>query len=94
VQLLNETYCAALAARRVMRADLDIPTAILAKAQEEIGRDNGVEELMQLDQSFHSWIAKMSGNPVLAEILGNLQDRAARFWFLSVSEGHHPQRVQ
>ena len=49
---------------------------------------------MRLDQAFHSWIAKMSGNPILAELLSNLQDRAARFWFLSLSEGHHPQQVQ
>lgn len=94
VRLVNETYCAALAARRVTRADLEIPKAILAAAQDEIDAGKGVEELMRLDQSFHSWIAKMSGNPVLAEFLSNLQDRAARFWFLSLSEGHHPLRVQ
>jgi DNA-binding GntR family transcriptional regulator len=94
VRLVNETYCAALAARRVTRADLEIPKAILAAAQEEIDAGNGVEELMRLDQSFHSWIAKMSGNPVLAEFLANLQDRAARFWFLSLSEGHHSLQVQ
>jgi DNA-binding GntR family transcriptional regulator len=94
VRLVNETHCASLAARRVTRADLEIAKAILARAQREIDAGEGVEELMRLDQSFHSWIAKMSGNLILAEILANLQDRAARFWFLSLSEGHHPQQVQ
>lgn len=94
VRLVNETHCAALAARRVTRADLETPKAILAEAQKQIDADHGVEELMRLDQQFHSWIAKISGNPVLADILGNLQDRAARFWFLSLSEGHHSQQVQ
>lgn len=93
-RLINEAYCASLAARRVTRADLEVPKAILAKAQEEIDAGEGVEELMRLDQQFHSWIAKMCGNPVLADFLGNLQDRAARFWFLSLSEGHHSEQVQ
>lgn len=93
-RLVNETYCASLAARRVTRKDLEDPKAILEKAQKEIDARTGVEELMHLDQSFHRWMAKMSGNPVLAEFLANLQDRAARFWFLSLSEGHHQQRVQ
>jgi GntR family transcriptional regulator, rspAB operon transcriptional repressor len=93
-RLVNEAYCASLAARRVTRADLELPKAILDEAQQQIDADDGVEQLMRLDQQFHSWIAKMSGNPVLAEFLGNLQDRAARFWFLSLSEGHHPQQVQ
>ena len=93
-RLVNETYCATLATRRVTRADLEAPKAILSRAQAEIDAGTGVEELMRLDQAFHSWIAKMSGNPILAELLSNLQDRAARFWFLSLSEGHHPQQVQ
>lgn len=93
-RLVNETYCAALAARRVTRADLEGPKAILSRAQAEIDAGTGVEELMHLDQDFHGWIARMSGNPVLAEFLANLQDRAARFWFISLSEGHHPQQVQ
>ena len=93
-RLVNETYCASLAARRVTRRDLEEPKDILDKAQKEIDARTGVEELMRLDQSFHRWMAEMSGNPVLAEFLANLQDRAARFWFLSLSADHHQQQVQ
>jgi DNA-binding GntR family transcriptional regulator len=93
-RLVNETYCAALAAQRVTRSDLETPKAILAQAQAIIDAGDGVEALMRLDRSFHSWIAKLSGNPVLADFLENLQDRAARFWFLSLKESHHPQQVQ
>lgn len=94
VRLVNEPYCAAQAARRATQASLEKPKAILEAAQFELDTDNGVEELMRLDRRFHSWIAETAGNPVLAEIVKQLQDRAARFWFLSLSEGEHPWRVQ
>ncbi len=94
VRLLNEPFCASLAARRVSRADLELPKSILSAAQHELDVGNGVEELMRLDQAFHSWIARTSGNAVLAGIVSKLQDRAARFWFLSLSEGDHPREVQ
>ena len=93
-RLVNETYCASLAARHVTRADLETAKEILARAQKIIDNGDGVEALMHLDQSFHNWIAKLAGNPVLADFLANLQDRAARFWFLSLKENHHAQRVQ
>jgi DNA-binding GntR family transcriptional regulator len=94
VRLVNETYCASLAARHVTRADLEEPKEILAQAQNVIDNRDGVEALMQLDQAFHDWIARRAGNPVLADFLANLQDRAARFWFLSLKESHHAQQVQ
>lgn len=94
VRLVNETYCASLAARHVTRADLEAPKEILTAAQKVIDNNDGIEALMRLDQAFHSWIAKLAGNPVLADFLGNLQDRAARFWFLSLKETHHAQKVQ
>jgi DNA-binding GntR family transcriptional regulator len=93
VRLINEPFCAAQAARRASRADLEIPKAILDAAQRELDEGNGVEELMRLDRRFHTWIAQTSGNSLLAEILMQLHDRSARLWFLSLSEGEHPHRV-
>jgi DNA-binding GntR family transcriptional regulator len=93
VRLINEPFCAAQAARRASRTDLEIPKAILEAAQRELDANNGVEELMRLDRRFHNWIAQTSGNALLAEILMQLHDRSARLWFLSLSEGQHPVRV-
>lgn len=94
VRLINEPVCAAQAARRVTRAQLEVPKKILRDAQDAIDADDGVEKLMRLDQDFHGWIAEVAGNQLLAEIILNMHDRAARFWFLSLSEGDHAQRVQ
>jgi DNA-binding GntR family transcriptional regulator len=94
VRLLTEPFCASLAAQRASRSDLAEPKAILAAAQREINRDQSVEMLMLLDRQFHSWITRVAGNAVLADILGQLQDRSARFWFLSLSKGRHRLDVQ
>lgn len=94
VRLVNEPYCAAQAARRATQASLEEPKKILEAAQFELDIGNGVGELMRLDRRFHAWISATAGNPVLAEIVKQLQDRAARFWFLSLSESEHPWRVQ
>lgn len=93
-RLVIEPYCAALAARRVTQADLEEPRGILATAQQEIDAANGVEELMQLDRQFHAWIAQTGGNRVLGEVIGKLQDRALRFWFISLSSPDHLAQVQ
>jgi DNA-binding GntR family transcriptional regulator len=94
VRLVTEPFCAGLAAQRVSRTDLEEPKAILSLAQQVIDEDESVEELMRLDRRFHSWITRVAGNVILAEILGQLQDRSARFWFLSLSKGRHRIDVQ
>lgn len=93
VRLLNEPFCASLAARRVRQADLEFPKEVLLSSKREIQRGNGVEELMRLDRQFHNWISEITGHIVLADIVNKLHDRAARFWFLSLREGDHPSRV-
>jgi DNA-binding GntR family transcriptional regulator len=93
VRLLNEPFCASLAARRVRQADLEIPKALLLASKREVELGDGVEELMRLDRQFHNWITEISGHTVLADIVNKLHDRAARFWFLSLREGDHPARV-
>lgn len=93
VRLLNEPFCASLAARRVRQADLQFPKEILLASKREIELENGVEELMRLDREFHNWISGISGHAVLADLVNKLHDRAARFWFLSLREGDHPSRV-
>jgi DNA-binding GntR family transcriptional regulator len=46
--------------------------------------------MMLLDREFHATIARACKNAVLGDLLGKLQDRSLRFWFLSLTApGHH-----
>jgi DNA-binding GntR family transcriptional regulator len=46
--------------------------------------------MMLLDREFHATIARACKNRVLSDILGKLQDRSLRFWFLSLTApGQH-----
>ncbi|OWU68337.1 GntR family transcriptional regulator [Marinibacterium profundimaris] len=93
-RLLTEPHCAARAASLVSQAGLQEPTRILAEAEREVDGERRIEKLIHYDNAFHSWILKTAGNQVLEEVLGQLQDRSARSWFLSLSDDGHAQRVQ
>lgn len=93
-RLVVEPHCTAMAARRVVQADLVAPRNILAAAQREIDANNGVGELMCLDRSFHAWVAEISGNRVIADIISRLHNRSLRFWFISLSTPDHLAQVQ
>lgn len=93
-RLVVEPYAAGRAAARATASALKELEAICADAATELAAADGVAGLMQLDQRFHIWIAEQAGNRVIAEILQRLHERALRFWFLSLSDGAHPARVQ
>lgn len=92
-RMINEAHCAAQAAMRVTQAALDEPKAYLTLAASALQNHRDVETLMALDCQFHAWIGRTAGNTVVADILGELQDRSSRFWFLSLSEKEHSIRV-
>jgi DNA-binding GntR family transcriptional regulator len=94
VRLVNEPHCAAQAASRVTQSTLEESKACLAQAAAELEGDGDVEKLMALDCQFHNWISRAAGNFVMEGILSQLQDRSARFWFLSLSDADHSHRVQ
>ncbi len=92
VRLVNEPYCARLAAERASEEDLAELAAVLARTEDRMAvRD--IEGMMLLDREFHSTIARAAGNRVLAEILLTLHERSLRFWFISLSDAHHHRRV-
>lgn len=94
VRLINEPRAAELAARVVRRADVDEAKRLLDEAEAHIAGSGSIEALMEIDRRFHHWISHLGQNMVLAEVLMQIHDRSARFWFLSLSEGEHAGRVQ
>jgi len=92
VRVSNEQLCIKLAVERATDADiqsmrdiLDCTPALLAK--------HDVPGLMSLDLQFHMSISAAAHNRVLAELLRNLHEKQARFWFLTLSENHHSERI-
>jgi DNA-binding GntR family transcriptional regulator len=92
-RLVIEPYCAAQAAERVTEVQLKEPCRILGDAEAELGAEGETEALMKLDGAFHSWANRVGGNRVLVDVLDQFQNRSARFWFLSLSDTSHAQRV-
>lgn len=92
VRLLNETHAARWAAEKATRADLaEMEENVAASWTAARARD--IDALMGLDREFHRIVSRAAGNAVLAEILGNLHDRAMRFWFISLKVPDHNLRV-
>lgn len=92
VRLLNETYCARLAAARADEHDIRRMTGILDEA-EEIMSSADVERQMMLDREFHLALSSAAGNQALANIMATLHDQSLRFWFISLREREHHAAV-
>lgn len=89
VRLVNEAHCVRRAAEH---ADEPLMKALQDNvlATEKAAGDGDTERMMELDREFHARLAHAAGNAILSEILGNLQDRSARFWFISLrARSHH-----
>lgn len=92
VRLLNEGFCARLAAQRASAADIAALEANVARGARASAIDD-ISTLMALDREFHGVISAAAGNPVLGEFLRNLHERAQRVWFVSLRAPEHHQRV-
>jgi DNA-binding GntR family transcriptional regulator len=93
LRLLNESYCARLAAVRADANDIATLSEIL-KNTEHWSSQRDVEKMMLLDREFHQAVAKASKNEILADLLKALQERSLRFWFISLNEPGHFRSVQ
>ena len=92
VRLLNEAYCARLAAQNAGAKDV----AALERILERAGRAaeaGDTEAMMLADRDFHCAISGIAGNQVLADILRNLHERSLRFWFISLHQPKHQAEV-
>lgn len=92
LRLLNEGFCARLAAERAEPRHLAMLEANVA-AGRRAAEARDVPTLMALDRGFHTIISTAAGNPVLGEILKNLHERAQRFWYVSLRAPEHHHRV-
>jgi DNA-binding GntR family transcriptional regulator len=93
MRLVNEPYCARLAAERADNVDLAVMRDTLNRADAWTEVRN-IEQMMLLDREFHLSLAKAARNSVLASILQNLHDRSLRFWFISLAASDHHRNVQ
>ena len=92
VRLINEPHAAGVAAEKATDAQLDDLQRILDES-EKARADRDIETLMNLDRAFHQGIARAAGNEVMTDVITTLQDRLARFWFISLSADDQLDRV-
>lgn len=92
VRLLNEGFCARLAAQRATADDIAALEANVARGV-RASAISDVATLMALDREFHAVISAAAGNPILGEILRALHEKAQRVWFVSLRAPEHHTRV-
>lgn len=93
VRLINEVYCARLAAVRADDTHIEDLAAIIERARKAIAARD-VHALMTLDREFHLVIANATKNFELAEIVRKLNERSLRFWFISFTTPDHHHSFQ
>jgi DNA-binding GntR family transcriptional regulator len=93
VRLINEPFCARLAAEQASDTDLVDLADVLKRARHWAALRN-VENMMLLDREFHLLIAKAAKNDVLTELLRTLHERSLRFWFISLTAPAQYDAVQ
>lgn len=92
VRRTNEELCVRLAVERAQEEDFIVMREIIGRTQPLLARRD-VKGLMEVDLQFHLAISAAARNRVLAELLRNLHEKQARFWFLTLSEMHHSERI-
>ena len=92
VRVSNEQLCVKLAVERATDADIQAMRDILEQTPALLAKHD-VTGLMSLDLQFHMAISAAAHNRVLAELLRNLHEKQARFWYLTLSENHHSERI-
>jgi DNA-binding GntR family transcriptional regulator len=93
VRLVNEEYCARLAAERADDADIEELDAIVARARKAISGRN-IQAMMTLDRDFHLTLGRAAKNSELAELIRKLNERSLRFWYISFNTPDHHNRFQ
>ncbi|PTR29599.1 GntR family transcriptional regulator [Pseudomonas sp. GV085] len=92
VRVTNEQLCVKLALERAHETDFLAMHEILDRTPELLRRRD-VPGLMSVDLQFHLAISSAARNKVLADLLRNLHEKQARFWFLTVSDASHSERI-
>ncbi len=93
VRIINETYCARLAAARADENDIAEMARILDES-EKVATVSDIDRQMTLDRDFHTILSRAARNKVLADFMRTLHDRSLRFWFISLRDPAHHIAVQ
>lgn len=91
-RLVNEPYCASLAAERATSRDIARMQQLFASAAPLI-RARDRERLMNLDRAFHRLISDAARNPIVADILTVSHERSLRFWFIAFADDLQLRRI-
>lgn len=82
-----------LAADRATDAEIEVARALLATGHDLIAASDR-DGLLRLDQEFHRALARMSRNPVLAEVVESLHQRSTLLWFIPIADRSEYRNVQ
>lgn len=93
-----EGFVAKLAAQRITEEEKEELKLIAAEYERAIDKASDKEEIIELDEKFHNFIVKCSGNETLSELVSYVQELSLRFRYLyyedfthykSTAEQHH-----
>jgi DNA-binding GntR family transcriptional regulator len=93
VRLINEVYCARLAAARADDTHINDLVGIIDRASKAISARD-VHAMMTLDREFHLVVANATKNFELVEVVRKLNERSLRFWFISFTTSDHHHSFQ
>ena len=77
-----EGFVAKLAAQRITDDERDQLRAIAKEYEESIEKADDKETIIALDEKFHNFIVKCSGNETLSELVNYVQELSLRFRYL------------
>jgi DNA-binding GntR family transcriptional regulator len=85
VKIKLEGLAGAVAAKRITADKLEELNRVI-KSAVNLPKENVHRKLVEIDTHFHEIIYQSTQNPILQEILSNLQGRCARLWNSALSE--------
>ena len=77
-----EGFVAKLAAKRITEEEKGQLKEIAAEYEEAIEKADDKERIIELDEKFHNFIVKCSGNETLRELVNYVQELSLRFRYL------------
>lgn len=82
-RMIVEPPCIGLAAERAQAQHLAVLENLMQETRDAIEQGDRVR-FMSIDTRFHHELVKASANPVMAEVMRLLHERASRIWYLQV----------
>ena len=84
-----EGFMTKLAAQRITDEEKEELRAIAAEYEKAIDDADDKEKIIELDEKFHNFIVKCSGNETLSELVNYVQELSLRFRYLYYDDDSH-----